>query len=109
MHDSRVIIERGFTQELKNAGVDAIAGYTRFDSIDALVADPDSFEPALKELGIAAEAVHNGMRKSDIDRILDNCIYGNVKLLYISPERIHSPLAKERIRPFWSTSINQPL
>ena len=54
VHDSRVVIERGFTQQLKNAGVDAIAGYTRFDSIDALVADPDSFEPALKDLGIAS-------------------------------------------------------
>ncbi|WP_282777157.1 DEAD/DEAH box helicase, partial [Phaeodactylibacter xiamenensis] len=30
----------------------------------------------LRKRGILAEAIYSGMRKSDIDRILDNCIYG---------------------------------
>ena len=31
-------------------------------------------------------------------RILDNCIYGKVKLLYLSPERLFSELVVERIK-----------
>lgn len=32
----------------------------------------------------------------DIDRILDNCVYGSVKFLYIAPERIDSELFRTR-------------
>ncbi|MCI5081009.1 MAG: RecQ family ATP-dependent DNA helicase [Saprospiraceae bacterium] len=52
----------------------------------------------LKKRGILAEAIYSGMHYRDIDRILDNCIYGNVKLLYLSPERLTTDLAKERIK-----------
>lgn len=47
---------------------------------------------------IPAAAVYGGMRKMDIDRILDNCIYGKTKFLYLSPERLTTELARERIR-----------
>lgn len=52
----------------------------------------------LRERNIIADAIYSGMRSSDIDRILDNAVYGNTKLLYMSPERISTELAKERIR-----------
>lgn len=52
----------------------------------------------LHKIGIQAEALHGGLHRNDIDRILDNCIYGKIKLLYISPERLHSTLAEERIK-----------
>ena len=52
----------------------------------------------LKRIGVRAEAIYSGMGRHSIDRILDNCIYGNVKLLYISPERLQSHLAEERIK-----------
>ena len=52
----------------------------------------------LKERGIVAEAVYSGMRNADIDRIFDNAVYGNTKLLYLSPERLLTDLARERIR-----------
>jgi ATP-dependent DNA helicase RecQ len=52
----------------------------------------------LRKLGINAEALHGGLHRRDIDRILDNCIYGKVKLLYLSPERLHTTLAEERIK-----------
>ncbi len=52
----------------------------------------------LKKRNIQAEAIYSGMHFKDIDRVLDNCIYGNVKLLYLSPERLTSELAMERIR-----------
>ena len=46
----------------------------------------------LKEKGIKAEAIHSGLTHDEIQRILDNAIYGAVKFLYVSPERLQSPL-----------------
>lgn len=51
----------------------------------------------LQKKGIAAEAIYSGMSLQQIDRILDNCIYGSVKLLYLSPERISSPIFEARL------------
>ena len=51
----------------------------------------------LKHRGIAASAIHSGMSKSEIDIILDNCAYGKVKFLYLSPERIQTELFQVRI------------
>lgn len=52
----------------------------------------------LKELDIAAMAVHSGMGKSEIDIALDNCVYGKIKFLYVSPERIQTVLFQERFK-----------
>lgn len=46
----------------------------------------------LKAIGIKAEAIHSGLSHYDIQRILDNAIYGAVKFLYISPERLSNQL-----------------
>lgn len=51
----------------------------------------------LQKRNIPAEAIYSGMHYKDIDRILDNCIYGNTKLLYLSPERLSTDLARARI------------
>jgi len=51
----------------------------------------------LNKRNIKAVAIYSGMRYSDIDRTFDNCIYGNIKFLYLSPERLISDLAKARI------------
>lgn len=51
----------------------------------------------LKKKGIAAVAIFAGMGKREIDILLDNCIYGNVKFLYLSPERLLSELVRVRI------------
>ena len=51
----------------------------------------------LKKRNISAVAIYSGMRYSDIDRTLDNCIYGNIKFLYLSPERLVTDLARARI------------
>ena len=53
---------------------------------------------ALKSRGIKADAIHSGHTYSSIDRILDNCIYGNTRILYVSPERLSQVLFLERIR-----------
>ena len=52
----------------------------------------------LKAKGIEAIAIVSGMSKSEIDIGLDNCIYKDIKFLYLSPERLLSELVKERIR-----------
>ncbi len=51
----------------------------------------------LKDRGVIADAVYSGMRRQDIDRIFDNAVYGNTKLLYMSPERLLTDLARVRI------------
>jgi len=52
----------------------------------------------LKKKGIPALAIYAGMSYRDIDRLLDNCVYGEIKFLYLSPERLVSDLAIARIR-----------
>jgi len=51
----------------------------------------------LKKRGINAIAIFSGMHYKDIDRAFDNCIYGNIKFLYLSPERLATDLARTRI------------
>ena len=53
---------------------------------------------ALKSKGILAAAIYSGMSYREIDRTLDNCIYGNYKFLYVSPERLKAELFIERFR-----------
>ena len=50
----------------------------------------------LRSRRILAEAIHGGRGRQEIDRVLDNCIYGDVKFLYISPERVDSELFRMR-------------
>ena len=52
----------------------------------------------LTSKGIPAIAIISGMGKREVDIALDNCIYGPIKFLYLSPERLLSDLVKERIR-----------
>src|SRR5690606_33793980 len=52
---------------------------------------------SLKSRGIEAVAIFSGMRKREVDIALDNCIYGPVKFLYLSPERLNSDTVRERI------------
>lgn len=52
----------------------------------------------LKQRGIHAEAIFSGMPARKIDSILDNCIYGQVKFLYVSPERLKTELLQERVK-----------
>ncbi|UKT65363.1 RecQ family ATP-dependent DNA helicase [Pedobacter mucosus] len=51
----------------------------------------------LKAKGIEAIAIYAGMGKREIDILLDNCIYGKIKFLYLSPERLLSDIVRVRI------------
>ena len=50
----------------------------------------------LNKKGIKALAVYSGMSYNQIDAALDNAIYGDYKFLYVSPERLQTPLFKGR-------------
>jgi ATP-dependent DNA helicase RecQ len=52
----------------------------------------------LKKRNIKALAVHSGMSKEEIDISLDNCVYGDFKFLYCSPERLGTPIFRERFK-----------
>ena len=54
----------------------------------------------LNSMEIKAIAIHSGMTGEEIDIALDNCIYGNVKFLYISPERISTNLFQNKAARF---------
>ncbi len=46
----------------------------------------------LKKRGVNAAAIYSGMSRREMDILLDNCIYGDIKFLYVSPERITTEL-----------------
>ena len=52
----------------------------------------------LRQRNIPAIAIYSGMKAREVDIALDNCIFGNIKFLYLSPERLYHDLVKERIR-----------
>lgn len=52
----------------------------------------------LQRQGISAVAIHSGLSRRKIDIALDNCVYGDVKFLYIAPERLNSDIFRLRAR-----------
>ncbi len=52
----------------------------------------------LRSRGIKATAIYSGMKSSEIVTALENCIFGDYKFLYISPERIASELFLKKIQ-----------
>ncbi|MCD7970565.1 MAG: RecQ family ATP-dependent DNA helicase [Alistipes sp.] len=51
----------------------------------------------LRSLGIAAAAIHSSLTSRQIDIILDNASWGDLKFLYVAPERLLSPVFRERV------------
>ena len=51
----------------------------------------------LRQRGIKAYAIYAGMSHGEILTVLDNCVYGGVTLLYVSPERLSSELFLARL------------
>ena len=52
----------------------------------------------LKKRGIEAIALTSGMHFKQIDAALDTCIYGKIKFLYLSPERLRSEIVQVRLQ-----------
>lgn len=51
----------------------------------------------LRAMGVAATAIHSGMSYTQIDIALDNCVYGDMKFLYIAPERLATEAFRLRV------------
>src|SRR5574344_2823309 len=52
----------------------------------------------LKKRGIKATAIYSGLTREEIVVTLENCIFGNFKFLYISPERLSSDFFITKLR-----------
>ncbi len=65
--------------------------------ISPLIALMNDQVNALNNKGIKSMALTGKITYSDLDRMLDNCIYGNYKFLYLSPERFQQELVQQRI------------
>ncbi|MBQ1252891.1 MAG: RecQ family ATP-dependent DNA helicase [Alistipes sp.] len=52
----------------------------------------------LKRQQIPAVAIHSGLSLRQIDIALDNCVYGDVKFLYIAPERLATEAFRLRVQ-----------
>ena len=52
----------------------------------------------LRRRGIKAAAIYSGLTHEEIITILENAIFGGIKLLYVSPERLSSELFQTKLR-----------
>ena len=52
----------------------------------------------LRKRGIKALAIYSGMTRQEILTALENCIFGNYKFLYISPERLDTEIFRIKLR-----------
>lgn len=52
----------------------------------------------LRERGIKATAIYSGMTREEIVIALENCIFGNYKFLYVSPERLDTEVFQIKLR-----------
>lgn len=66
--------------------------------ISPLIALMKNQVSTLKEKGIKAMAITSEYKYNEIDTMLDNCIYGNYKFLYLSPERLQQDIVQDRIQ-----------
>ena len=78
--------------------VPALAGEGLCIVVTPLIALMKDQVANLRSRGIKATAIYSGMRTSDVVTALENCIFGDYKFLYISPERISSELFVKKIQ-----------
>ena len=58
----------------------------------------------LKQRNIPAAALHAGIKTGEMTTILDNCVNGYIKLLYLSPERLKTNTIIARL-PYLNVSM----
>ncbi len=66
--------------------------------VSPLVALMKNQVSVLQNKGIKAMALTSGISYNELDTLLDNCIYGNYKFLYLSPERLQQDIVQQRIK-----------
>jgi len=52
----------------------------------------------LKDRGIKAAAVHSGLHRREIDIAINNSVFGDLKFLYVSPERLITPAFRQNLQ-----------
>lgn len=52
----------------------------------------------LKQKGVKAIGLIGGISQEEVIELLDNCIYGNYKFLYLSPERLKQSFVLDKIK-----------
>ena len=52
----------------------------------------------LKKTGIKATAIYSGMSRQEIIKQLENCIFGDYKFLYVSPERLSTEIFLSKLQ-----------
>ena len=52
----------------------------------------------LRRRGIRAAAIYSGLTREEIIITLENCIFGDIRILYVSPERLASDLFQTKLR-----------
>ena len=52
----------------------------------------------LRRRGIRAAAIYSGLTREEIIITLENCIFGDIRILYVSPERLSSELFQTKLR-----------
>ena len=53
---------------------------------------------SIRQKGIKAIALTGGLPFEEVNNLLDNCLYGNYKFLYLSPERLQQEIIRTRIQ-----------
>lgn len=66
--------------------------------ITPLIALMEDQVKGLERKGVKAKAIHSHLSFRDIDRALDNFVFGDIRILFISPERIQTDIFKERFK-----------
>lgn len=66
--------------------------------ISPLIALMNNQVATLKDKNIKAIALTSSYKYDELSTLLDNCIYGNYKFLYLSPERLQQDIVQDRIR-----------
>ncbi len=77
--------------------VPAMAKYGTCIVVTPLIALMKDQVQHLRNLGIKATAVYSGMTHNNIIGALENCILGEYKFLYVSPERLESELFQKKL------------
>lgn len=80
--------------------VPAVAGEGLCLVITPLIALMKDQVNRLRSMNIKAMAIHSGMTREEVEIAVDNCLYGDYRLLYVSPERLATPLFRSRLPRF---------
>ncbi len=96
-HDTLALMPTGGGKSLTYQ-LPALAGPGLCIVVTPLIALMKDQTDRLRASRIPAVAIHSGLQPRQIDIALDNCVYGDVKFLYVAPERLASETFRIRLR-----------